>query len=254
MISASDVVLRIADRELLTALTFSIQPGEFVAILGPNGVGKTTLLRAVAGMHKLSAGTLEVNARPIDAYAPLERARQIALMVSEDLELESMSVRDAVAAGRYAHHDWWDWREHESDEDAIERALQAVHMSDLASRDFETLSTGERQRVWLAVGLAQEASVLLLDEPTSHLDIRHSREILNLLKAQASAGKTVACVLHDINEALEFADRIMVLGNGTMLALDTPPVVVANGALNTSYGIAFQAMQTADGTLRAFPS
>ncbi|MDP9016743.1 MAG: ABC transporter ATP-binding protein [Candidatus Eremiobacteraeota bacterium] len=252
MIEARGLCLQIAQRPLLREVHFLIRPGELVAILGPNGAGKTTLLRAIAGMHAIDAGSLLLDGTALSQYNATERAQRIAFMISEDTPIESVTVRDAVAAGRYAHHRWWEWREHERDTATIEAALAAVGMSTFATRDFETLSSGERQRVWLAIGLAQEAQVLLLDEPTSHLDIRVSHDILHLLRIQARSGKSVVCVLHDMNEALEYADRIMVLGDGGVLAFDTPEMIVQSGCLEAAYGMRLSPLRTSQGALRVF--
>ena len=252
MIEACSLSLRIARLPLLSEMNFALRAGEFVAVLGPNGVGKTTLLRAIAGLHPPSGGTLAVNGKPVSQYSPTERARAIAFMVSDDSPVESMSVRDVVASGRFPYHRWWEWREHERDAIVIADALQAVHMGEFASRAFGTLSSGERQRVWLALGLAQEPPILLLDEPTSHLDVRVSNEILHLLQTQARWGRCVVCVLHDMNEALEFADRLMVLADGHLLAIDSPERIVAGGFLETAYGIGLEILQGAE-SVRVFP-
>jgi iron complex transport system ATP-binding protein len=156
--------------------------------------------------------------------------------------------------GRYAHHRWWQWREEPQDHQSIERALRAVRMETFAHRGFDTLSSGERQRVWLALALAQEARALLLDEPTSHLDVGVAREILRLLRAQADAGKAVVCVLHDVNEAAEFADRILLIGVKRVLAFDVPERVLTPAFLEEAYGIRMESIRTADGGIRVFPA
>ena len=253
MIAARDVTLGVPGRTLLEHVSFEATAGELVAVLGRNGVGKTTLLRAAGGLHALTAGTILLDGRPIDAIDPLERARIVAFMVSDDSAIESLTVRDVVAAGRYPYHRWWEWRETPGDTAAIEAALAAVDMTPFCSRRFATLSSGERQRIWLALGLAQEAPVLLLDEPTSHLDVRVSHEILHLLRIQARAGKTVICVLHDMNEALEFADRVMVLAQGSILTYDAPDAVAQSGLLGTAYGIELETVRSSTGAVRVFP-
>lgn len=254
MIVAREVGLRIGDRTLLDDVSFDVRAGEFVAVLGPNGVGKTTLLRAMAGTRAIESGTLCIAGREIARLSPSERARTIAFMASDDLFSEHLTVRDVVATGRYAYHRWWQWHEDAVDSAAIERALDAVGMRAFAARAFVTLSSGERQRIWLALGLAQEAPVLLLDEPTSHLDVRVAHSILALLREQVLAGKSVVCVLHDLNEAAEFADRIMLLGCGKMLAIDTPAAVFESGRLERAYGVPMEIVHAPSGALRVFPA
>ncbi|GAC1651774.1 MAG: ATP-binding cassette domain-containing protein [Vulcanimicrobiaceae bacterium] len=252
MIAASNVSLRVGGRGLLDGITFGARAGEFIAIVGPNGVGKTTLMRAIAGLHPVSQGSLHVMGRPVGGYAPTERARTIAFVVSDEVPVEAMTVREAVAAGRFAHHRWWEWRENQTDALVIEQALRAVELSGVAERNFLELSSGQRQRVWLALGLAQQAPIMLLDEPTSHLDVRASQEILHLLRAQAGAQTALACVLHDMNEALEFADRILVLAHGGMLAYEEPEEIVRQNVLERAYGISLEPVRTPSGRLRVF--
>jgi iron complex transport system ATP-binding protein len=253
MIRARELSLRIGSRLLIANASFEARAGEMIAVLGRNGVGKTTLLRTLAGVRAPDAGSVTIEERDITAMPAAHRARQIAHLTGDDLFIDRLTVRDVVAMGRYPHHSWWEWREDASDHAAIERSLQAVHMEAFAARRFDTLSSGERQRIWLALAFAQEAPVLLLDEPTSHMDVRIAHDILALLRAQSRSGKTIICVLHDVNEAAEFADRILLLGSGRILALDTPARVLSSSLLETAYGIRMELVKTQSGTLRAFP-
>lgn len=252
MIAARDLTLRIAARTLLAQASFDVMPAQFVAVLGANGVGKTTLLRTLAGVRNPDGGHVHLNGRDLSHYAPPERARLIAHITTDDLFLDRLLVREVVAMGRYPHHRWWQWTQEPHDEAAVARALQAVHMQAFAHRRFDTLSSGERQRVWLALALAQEAPLLLLDEPTSHLDVRVAREILCLLRAQVQVGKTVICALHDLNEAAEFADRILLLGCAELLAFSAPSQALTPDLLERAYGINMEVVRSQSGILRVF--
>lgn len=253
MIRAQGVSLQAGERTLLSDLSFELRPAEFVAVLGPNGVGKTTLLRALAGVRAPDAGRIFVDDRDVSSMKASERAKLIAHIAGDDLFLDQLTVRDVVATGRYPHHRWWQWHEEARDDALIAQALRDVRMEAFTGRRFDTLSSGERQRIWLALGLAQEAQILLLDEPTSHLDIRVAHEILALLRAQVENGKTIVCVLHDINEAAEFANRVLLLTHGGVLAFDTADAVLSPDLLLDAYGIQMELVRTRHGALRVFP-
>lgn len=253
MIAANDLTLRVETRTLLKGASFDVGRGEFVAVLGANGVGKTTLLRTLAGVRAPDGGCVLLDGRDVSRLPSGERARRIAHVTSDDLFLDHLQVRDVVAMGRYPHHRWWQWHEEARDDSAVAHAMLAVHMETLAERRFDTLSSGERQRVWLALALAQEAPLLLLDEPTSHLDVRVAREILHLLRAQVRTGKTVICALHDLNEAAEFADRILLLGCTELLKFAPPRETLIPELLDRAYGINTETIETPSGTLRVYP-
>lgn len=254
MIELRGVELRIGGHPLLAEIDAQIGSGEFVALLGPNGVGKTTLLRAIAGLHALGAGTILLEGANGARLTPVERAQRVAFVTGDEVLLDALSVADVVSIGRFPHHRWWQWRTVDADAAAIADALAAVRMDTFANRLFSTLSAGERQRIWLALGLAQETPILLLDEPTSHLDVRVAHEILDLLRRLARSGKTVVCALHDLNEAAAFADRIALLGEGTLLALTQPDVLLTSPLPQRVYGIAIEYVRLPGNRLRVFPS
>ncbi|MBV8372378.1 MAG: ABC transporter ATP-binding protein [Candidatus Eremiobacteraeota bacterium] len=252
MIELRDVSVRIGDRLLLAGLNGQFAPGELVAVLGRNGVGKTTFLRAIAGLHPTAGGRIALAGTNVTALTPTQRALRVGFVTSDEVLLDALRVRDVVAIGRFPHHRWWQWNEQVDDDTAIDAALDAVGIKAFAQRLFSTLSSGERQRVWLALGLAQATPVLLLDEPTSHLDLRVAHEILALLRVLARNGKTVVCVLHDLNDAAAYADRIVLLSDGTMLCAEEPDAVLSSDLPERAYGVAMERVRLPNGRLRVF--
>lgn len=247
MIELRELTLAVPGRTLVREISATIDAGEFVAVLGPNGAGKTTLLRTMCGIAPIAQGAIALDGRPLQTLSNAQRARAIAFVTADDAMTGSLRVRDLVAIGRFPYHAWWQWQATERDENAIEHALDAVHMRGDAQRLFSTLSSGERQRVWIAMGLAQETPVLLLDEPTSHLDVRVAHEILALLRGLARSGRTVVCVLHDLNDAATYADRLMLLGCERMLACAPPAGVLVPALIERAYGVAVHRIDTPDG-------
>jgi iron complex transport system ATP-binding protein len=239
-------------RTLLEDLQLEVRPGELIAIVGPNGAGKTTLLRAMGGFFTPSAGEIALDGVPVRALSPRERAREISLVAGDGELPLGMTVGELVLTGRYSHRPWWDWTQGESDELAAAAALSRVGLHAFAERPFATLSAGERQRAWIALALAQEARVVLLDEPTSHLDPRYALDVLALLRDVARERTSAVVILHDLNEAAAVADRIAVLGAGRLLAYATPEGALDPQILERAFGVAFDRIAVG-GSIRVLP-
>lgn len=252
MIAVDDVALAYGGCRILEGVTLTIQPGELLALVGPNGAGKTTLLRALAGHLPLDAGAITFDTRPIASLAARERGRVAALVEAEGTQPDGMTVADVVAMGRLPFRPWWRWTSSVGDRAAIERALERMGLRDMAHRSFAQLSSGERQRVWIALAVAQDAQTLLLDEPTSHLDIRHAFEALTLVRSLVADGHGAVVVLHDLNLAAAFADRIALLGARTLLAWGTPSEVLEETRLSHAYGIPIAVRHEPDGRVVTF--
>jgi iron complex transport system ATP-binding protein len=220
---------------VLEDVTLSVRTGELLAIVGPNGVGKSTLLRSLAGIQTPLRGTVSVDGEHIAHMAPQTRAKHVTLVEVDEVTVGEMTVREAVALGRLPYRPWWRWSQAANDEAIVAGALERTDLAAQADRPLEALSSGERQRVWVALALAQQAPNLLFDEPTSHLDLRHATRMLSLLRELASDGAAVVIVVHDLNLAAAHADRIALLGTGRMLACDVPEQVFVEDLLSTAY-------------------
>ena len=201
-------------RRLVNALDFEARGGEFVAVLGRNGVGKTLTLHTLAGLRTPSAGTVELDSRGLAAWSGRERARRLALLPQTTEDPFPSTVFDTALIGRHPHLPFWQWEGRE-DFARARAALAAVGLAGLEARAVESLSGGERRRLAIATLLAQDAAVCLLDEPTNHLDPQHRNEVLDLFRARADAGLLVIATLHDATLAARHADRVLLLhGDG----------------------------------------
>jgi iron complex transport system ATP-binding protein len=252
MIDVRAVALAYGGCRILEDVSLAIRDGELLALVGPNGIGKSTLLRAIAGTRPLDAGTIAVDGHAIGSLGARERGRLIALIEADGPLPDRMTVADVVAGGRLPYRPWWRWSSTPADRRAVDAAIALTEISALRERVFAELSSGERQRVWIALAVAQDTRVLLLDEPTSHLDIRHTFETLTLVRRLVAGGKSAVVVLHDLNVAAAFADRIALLGARTLLDCDTPARVFEEGLLGRVYGIPIAVRREPDGAVYAF--
>ncbi len=221
--------LRVAldGRPVLHDLSFVVEEGQWVALVGPNGSGKTTLLRTLGGLLP-HAGTLTLDGRPVRAWTPRDLARRLAFVRQSPALGFDFTVEEFVLLGRAPHRGWLEGFA-SADRAQARAALAALDLSDFAGRSLATLSGGEQQRVQLAQALAQEAGVLLLDEPTAHLDVHHQFEGMDRVAALVPR-RTVIAAFHDLGFAARYADRLVVLEAGRLVA-DGPPHAVLTPAL-----------------------
>jgi iron complex transport system ATP-binding protein len=224
-------------RSVLENLCLVARPGEVLALIGPNGVGKSTLMRAMARLLRPSRGRVLLAGRDLWHTAPRDVACQLALAPQASGTQWPVTVEQAVALGRAPHRGWL-LPLTAQDRIAIDRALEQTGLGSLRGRRVTELSGGEQQRVVLARVLAQEPQVLLLDEPTSHLDLRYQSGILGLVRRLAhQGGLTVVVSLHDLNLAALYADQLALLGEGQLLAVGPPAEVLTSERLTQVYGV-----------------
>ncbi|GAA2542689.1 MULTISPECIES: ABC transporter ATP-binding protein [Streptomyces] len=237
-LSATDVTVAYDGEDVVHGAELTLRPGEVTALVGPNGSGKSTLLRTVARLQRPRRAALTIDAGT-DALAlsPREFSRHVALLLQARPTPSGLSVRDVVEFGRYPYRGRWGGAD-PGGRAAVDRALALTGVAELAERGAEHLSGGQLQRVWLAGCLAQETGVLLLDEPTTYLDLRYQVELLDLMRDLADDhGIAVGVVLHDLDQAAAVADRIVLLAGGRVVAEGPPEDVLTPERLTEVYGI-----------------
>ncbi len=241
-LALDQVAFAFGAREVLADVSLAVEAGECVALLGPNGAGKSTLLRVASGYLAPARGTVRLDGADLAGLPRRAAARRIAGMAAGESAELPFRVRESVALGRHP------WRGAfaalgPADLDPVERALEAADLGALAERPVPSLSSGERQRVALARALAQRSEVLLLDEPTAHLDLGHQARLLDVVRREArTRGVAVLAVLHDLNLAAGWADRLALLHAGRLVAEGPPGQVVGDPRLAAAYGAALEAV------------
>ena len=223
-------------RSVIDDLSVAVPPGSFTVIIGPNACGKSTLLRAAAGLLPASAGTVLLDGRDIATYSAKDTARRLGLLPQGAVSPEGITVAELVARGRYAHQRLLrQWSA--ADESAVTDALRVTNVTDLATRPVDELSGGQRQRVWIAMVLAQQTPLILLDEPTTYLDIAHQIEVLNLLHDLNGQGRTIVAVLHDLNHAARYASNIIAMQDGRIVAQGPPRTTITAELVTEVFGL-----------------
>jgi len=234
---ADGVTLSYDRRVIADGLSVSVPADSFTVIIGPNACGKSTLLRALARIMAPASGTVLLDGRAISSFPAKEVARRLGLLPQTSLAPDGITVADLVSRGRHPHQGVFrQWTR--DDRRAVAHALAVTNTTSLSGRLVEELSGGQRQRVWVAMVLAQETPLLLLDEPTTFLDIAHQYELLELLRRlHAAGGRTLVAVLHDLNQAARYADHLIVMREGEVVAEGAPEEVMTAQLVEDVFGL-----------------
>jgi iron complex transport system ATP-binding protein len=224
-----------------------VAPGEVTALVGPNGSGKSTLLKGLANQLSPDSGTVLVDGEAVDSFETTELARKLGLLSQQNVSPDSITVEKLVEHGRYPHRGFFDGLT-EDDREAVERAIELAGVDHLRDREVGQLSGGQKQLVWIAMVLAQETDVLLLDEPTTFLDLHHQLEVMEIVETlRDESDITVVVVLHDIDQAARYADHMVALEDGSVYARGPPTEVVTEELLADVFGIEAQVTESAWG-------
>ncbi|MEV5650711.1 ABC transporter ATP-binding protein [Nocardia sp. NPDC052254] len=224
-------------RVIVDGLSVDIAPGLVTTIIGPNGCGKSTLLRGLGRLLRPTAGRVLLDGKAIATMKTRDVARVVGMLPQTPVAPEGLTVADLVARGRHPHQSWLrQWST--DDETEVAHALAQTGVSDLADRTLDELSGGQRQRAWISMALAQGTDILLLDEPTTYLDLAHSLEVLDLVdRLHEDLGRTVVMVLHDLNLAIRYSDHLIVMREGRIVAAGAPGEVIDTELLDTVFGL-----------------
>ncbi len=234
---AHQLTLAYENTRIITDLHLTIPDGQITALVGPNGCGKSTLLRGISRLLKPRGGTVVLNSQDIWKLPTKELAKLLGILPQGPVAPEGLTVHELVAQGRYPHQSWLQQWSAE-DERITREALDITNITDFADRPVDTLSGGQRQRAWIAMTLAQDSDVILLDEPTTFLDLAYQIEVLDLLHdLNTQRGKTIVMVLHDLNHACRYADYLVAVRSGAIEAQGVPAEVVTEALVQEVFGI-----------------
>jgi len=232
-------------KNIIEKISIEIEPGQLTSITGPNGVGKSTLLKCLCNIYKPAQGVIYINGKELTSINPRELAKILGYVPQREHLSFNMTVYEMILLGR---RPYLKWKVTARDETVVEAILKRLKLEQLAARELDTLSGGERQKVAIARALAQEPEILLLDEPTSSLDINHQLEVIKRLQELAYKEKTtVVIVLHDLNLASRFSDKVLLMGGGGYYKMGSPREVFTPESIRNIYDIEVEIMETSQG-------
>ncbi|MFQ6392823.1 ABC transporter ATP-binding protein [Nocardia sp. KC 131] len=242
-LSAEDITLGYGDRVIIDGLSIDIAPGVITTVIGPNGCGKSTLLRSLGRLLRPQQGRVLLDGKAISSLKTKDVARVVGMLPQSPVAPEGLTVADLVARGRHPHQSWIrQWSA--TDEAEVMTALEQTGIADLADRPLDELSGGQRQRAWISMALAQGTDILLLDEPTTYLDLAHSVEVLDLVdRLHDDLGRTVVMVLHDLNLAIRYSDELIVMRAGNIVAKGKPGDIIDAALLREVFDLAASVLE-----------
>lgn len=235
MFTVDSISIRYEQKSVIRNFSFAVKQGEVVSIIGPNGSGKSTLLKGISRNVPYHSGKVELEGTNIKSLSSKQVARKMCMLSQKNQAPSDMTVIDLVAYGRYPHKKWFE-KLNKEDMDIVHWALEKTHLTAHKDRTVSSMSGGESQRAWIAMALAQRPQILLLDEPTTYLDISHQYEVLELVRElNQDTGMTVLMVLHDLNHAASYSDNIIVVQAGEKAMSGTPNEVMTTDMIRRIY-------------------
>ncbi|WP_285767653.1 ABC transporter ATP-binding protein [Peribacillus sp. SI8-4] len=240
IINTQSLSLGYGDKLIINDMNLKIPKGEITVFIGANGCGKSTLLRSVARLLKPQAGSIALEGKAISSMSSKDIARKMAILPQSPTAPEGLTVYQLVKQGRYPYQSWLrQWST--EDEEKVQKAIDATNLSELKDRAVDELSGGQRQRAWIAMTLAQDTDIILLDEPTTYLDMTHQIEILDLLfDLNELEDRTIVMVLHDLNLACRYADNLVAVKDGEIHAEGRPEDIITSGLVQQVFGMECQ--------------
>jgi len=236
MISTENLSIAYANNTIIKDLTLIIPKGKITALIGPNGCGKSTLLKGLSRINKIQSGKILLNGKLLHHFKDKELARELSILPQILVTPEGVSVQRLIEYGRSPYLSHWGKLANE-DKQIVAQAMHDTGVTELANQSLDSLSGGQRQRAWIAMVLAQNTQIVMLDEPTTYLDLAHQIELMKLIREMNDKGKTVIVVLHDLNQACRYCDHLVVLKEGKLVAQGAPDSIFTEQLLSDVFSL-----------------